>query len=74
MSILTEGAVRKDQPKAKSFSFFDSRIYLLVMPTGKKFLRWGFLNSKGSGKLSPSGNREQRAGLNLQKGAKSANI
>ena len=42
MSQLTDVAVRHAKPKAKSYKLSDSGLYLLVMPSGKKFFRWDF--------------------------------
>lgn len=42
MSHLTDVAVRNAKPTAKPYKLSDAGIYLLVMPSGKKFFRWGF--------------------------------
>jgi len=42
MAHLTDVAVRNAKPTDKPYKLSDSGLYLLVMPSGKKFFRWDF--------------------------------
>lgn len=66
MSLLTDVAIRNAKPKVKPYKLSNSGLYLLVMPSGKKFFRWDFKfegkrNTLAIGQYPEIGLKEARA-------------